>query len=398
MSDTTHPVYVDRIHHLIALNIGTESEKNEWSKDVIDYMSRIQCFKTPYLNDFLEKYDRAKDVNDLVKTSMRCEDEWKEKVISHDYNGAISLLESRFSNSTSIYRKFELIAELYLLDKKFMQVEELEYRVCCSIINYDEIQKEEFDSYRKIRLILLASYWHQGRFSDCSITFFKFIEEDQGFLTFISEIEDVKAAECKTLLLKEEIIMYVVISTIVYIPINKYDVFLYLEDINELFKVFPLLRTCLQLLVKTRFNEFLKIWNSNIKEIFESSVFLYNSWHSVDFIMTSKLLFFYLRMSNQITINYLSETLGLEYGIVREQLTQLIEAGKLNFEITGDDVIFKPRHHFEDIILELNKNYEDINDILKKRNEKTGSVKQSIQDIISDNYNSTLSNTTTNDH
>lgn len=376
------PILIERIHHLLATKYGSKEERKCLANQALQYFEEIDYYSCPYAELFWSVSEKSKPIFKLKRPRNLTDEELAlEKTLAHEYKEAIALLENLKVEPSNTVQRLEKITQVYFLSKNYKALEELEFRLTNLRNASDIISYTELESYRSCILLICASYYMHGRYMDCCNKFFNILEEDPEMLNTLS------AKESAPFLNNEEFIYMITISIIVSIPLDNYDSFIYLDEIQGFCKAFPILVKCLKLLISTSFKKFFTLWNNDINAKCIRSPFIYQSWGSVQCMMRSKIFFFYLRFSNKITISYLSETLGIDYNLIRSEILQIIISGKLNFVIEDDIIYYKSKHILEDALKGLEKNYDMINEILELKKLKNETLRNTAQDIIINNNN-----------
>ena len=85
--------------------------------------------------------------------------------------------------------------------------------------------------------------------------------------------------------------------------------------------------------------------------------------------MRIKVYVFYFSISNRIQVSDLSDSLGIEYNIVVNDLTKLFNERRLNFVMEGDTIFYKKRSILTDISKILKSNEDKISKLLQSQNE-----------------------------
>lgn len=368
------PICVERAHFLINSGLGSLTERRECAKDAINYLLRLGYTKSPHWDELvaqsgLEVIEPIEVVNVGSKRQLAfC------KAVAHEYPEAISVMEATPTLSTEFYRNLELVAHFLLLSKNFKGLEELEYRL--SAIPNANVAKEELEALSRIQILVLCGFYMQCKYLEFCKSFFKLERSDPDFMNVL---------ECEhesRFITRDELLLMVTVSSIVAIPFDNYDDFLSVEDAASIERRFPQLVRCLKLLTNTSFGSFLKIWHGSIDDQCKKSLLLAHGWDCARSTMRHKIYFFYLRISNKLTISYLSRTLSIEEKLVEEEVRVLIENAHLNFEIIGDLIRYKSDHFLAAVTSKLKKNHELINQSLQFQVSNNRSLKNMVQESI----------------
>lgn len=374
------PVLIERAHFLINSDRTSLNEKKQCAVLAINYLVSLRYTKSPHWRELLsasglltiETVDAASHGNS--KLSVLC------KAIAQEYTEAINILETTPNAGSEYYRNLEIIAQLLILSNNFKALEELEYRL--NDCHSGNTIKEELEAMKRTKLLICCGFYMQGRFLDFCKSFFKFEKSDPDFWSALL----TKAAN--SFLTAEELMHMATVSVIVSTPLDNYGDFLSVENLTRFRKECPMLVTCLKLLSNTCFGRFLNLWDNEIDDQCCRSPFLSRGWESARFMVRNKIYFFYLRISNKLTVSYLSRTLHIEEALVKQEVRQLLRDLHLNFEIEGDTIYYRSNPFLSNVVGKLEHNREVISRTLESRTLNTKQLKDSLQEAIIENSGS----------
>lgn len=368
------PVSVERAHFLIAGSHGSVLERREHAEDAVRYLLRLQYTKTPYWKELISASGlHGIEPIEVVSTGSRTQLALC-KAVNLEYAEAISILETTPAPSKEHFRNLELIAEFLILSKNFKGLEELDYRL--SGISVADAVNEEVEAFARIQLLVLCGAYMQGKHLEFCKGFFRLERNDPEFLTVLKRQHEHPFMTC------DEVLLMVTVSTIVATPFDNYEDLLSVENVARIRHYCPELIRCLELLTNTSFGRFLNIWHGSINEKCDKSLLLAHGWDSARSTMRSKIYFFYLRISNKLTISYLSRTLHIEEKLVEREMRLLIENAHLNFEINGDLVQYKSDHFLAPMTSKLKENYALIEKSVESQVANNKNLKDAIQGSI----------------
>ncbi|SCU95744.1 LAME_0F13300g1_1 [Lachancea meyersii CBS 8951] len=342
-------------------------------KKAVDYLASIKSCNSPTLHLLLQsgyKPSRAA-VQGLLSKSVptSIKDIVVAKVVAHEYSEAIALLEN--DEHLGILKKLEYMVQVLILCRKWKAVDEINHR----FTSYAKSKHSQYDvtdqnSHTAIRLLLCAAYNLQGRFLDCLQCFLTVLEE---YPAVVSQL----AGECEEpFCTHDELITMISVSMIVAIPLDNYENFVQLADLEPFYQVAKPLTKWLKLLIGTSYRDFLHEWEL-LNEKCSESIFLSQKWSAAKRSVRDKIYFFYLRISNTLEIPYLSETLCLDQSMVHDEIQMLIEELRLNFVIDGIVISYKERYNkrrlarglllSENLLQNKLESLEDENNVLRSK-------------------------------
>ncbi|CAI2038361.1 hypothetical protein SEUBUCD646_0I01040 [Saccharomyces eubayanus] len=399
------PLLIERIGHLLSTNYGSREERRQWAIQGINYLQGIQYTNSPYIGLLIK--ESGLRLPDQLKSQLvgkphfsllgGFDESTAQDLISHNFSNAIFQMESKEVPLSKQYQHLEKITQIYLLCRNFKGIEEIEYNLKSFTNSHEnndnlkfahnekttmvkdrnnhDIAQENLFSLIRIQLMFCVSYFLQERYFDCCTKFFLIINSEPLTLKVLSEYVD-----SMEFISKEEFLMMINISVLISIPLDNYDDFIYLNDIKPFFQMTPVLIKCLELLINTNFNQFFQVWHGEINRVCMESFFLEPSWSSsAAIIMRCKIYFFYLRISKRLQFSYLSSTLGIDLEDIKEELTNLIVSGQLNFEIDDDVIHFEDSSILQSIINEIGKNGTIINKAIGELKNENMDLKDIIQ-------------------
>lgn len=371
------PILIERAQFLISHENGSPAERKRWALQAVNYLHDIGYTKSPYWENLLS-VSGAQGIEQL-KTTTEKELLSVQKAISHEYVGAISILETKPVPSFRYYQNLETVTQLLLLSKNYKGLEELEYQLNGASDALGNLIEEEAEALRRIQLLICSSFYLRRRYFDCCKSFFKLLDDDTKILdTLVREQEN-------EFMTNVELLLIVTISVIVSVPFDNYEDFIHIENLARFRTVCPKLIECLKLLINTRFGRFLTIWHGEFDRQCTQSLFLSQGWTSARYMMRNKIYFFYLRISNKLEISYLSKTLNIDEQIIRQELSQLFVSAHLNFKIAGDLIFYQHEHYLENVLARLKKNHQIIGERLQEKSSANKYLKDLVQEIIISN-------------
>ncbi|EDO14985.1 hypothetical protein Kpol_387p11 [Vanderwaltozyma polyspora DSM 70294] len=387
------PVLLERINHLLTIKYGSDQDRMKLASDAMLYLQNIDYFNSPYLsvfNSYLGVDNTSNDEN--IKSELPIKNKLLAKVIAHEYTEAITLLETQNLDHRINYRRIEQICNIYILNKDFKGLEDLEQRLISpqdSVTHLTE-QNDELEAHRRSNLLILSSLYFKGRFFDFSNRFFQLLSEDNDIISSLSYSIPGQ------LLFNKELLYMILISTVLSLPFDEYESLLYSKELISFYKINPLFPKCLELLSKAQFEEFLNIWNTEINEICETSPFLYQSWITCQHLMRCKIYFMHLKLTNKISVDYFTELFKMSQLKIKEELIEFLDFSHVNYSIDHEkNILYYNRQNSLYKSFEiLNKNYDTINDIISLKKQENENMRNLAQEIIINNSRSgTLTNT-----
>lgn len=374
------PIIVERAHFLIAGGLGSFTERRDCAREAVEYLLNLEFTKSPYWDELL-LVSGLKDVVPVVNSRTIgkrrlafC------KAVEQEYADAISTLETTFTPNREYYRNLELIAQLLILSKNFKGLEEFEYRL--KGVSHVDVPTEESDAFWRTQVLILCGFYMQSKFLEFCRGFFKLERSKPEFLGLLED------RDSESFIKRDELCMMLTVSAIIVTPFDNYDDLLSVENLANLEICCPILVRCLRLLSNTSFGGFLSIWNGSIDSQCNKSLLLAKAWDCARLTMRHKIYFFYLRLSNKLTVGYLSRTLDVAKELVKEEMRSLIDRAHLNFELSGDLIQYKNNHYLSAATSKLKENYEAINRCLQSRINSNRDLRDTIQENIMSNSTS----------
>lgn len=369
------PVLLERIAFGLKLDGSTEVSKKALGKHAIKYLNEVNYTNTPHLNLFLSYSDmKLEDIKSGGPGGTEIErDVILEKIIAHEYADALRLLESKDIVQNQYFQKLECIANVHLLAKGYHSVQEL--GTYLMDVDNKGLHGNEEQSLRRLKLLICASYYMEGKFFECCSNFCKYAENESDLLGYSSE----------GLLLKKEYILMVTISSVVSVPLDNYAKFIYLQPVNRIRDQSKVLLNCMEPLIQTRFKDFFKYWNETIGESCYPCLFVIDQWNFAQLIMRSKIYFFYLRISTKLGISYMAKILGIDERQTRDEIHQLVDSTGLNVQIVDDVISYKNNHLFLDAVEKLKMNEVRLQSILEDQKKNNVKLRDEVQQNIINN-------------
>lgn len=368
-------ILVERVNHLICKGYGSEQERKDWARGIVEYLCGIGCISTPYWNIFL-----AIGCFEILPKVAFCESTILQRIIAHEYVEAVALLETNDIDVGAHCRSLEAITEIMILSRNFRELDEIEYQVTgINFSRQESLGELEANALRRIKLLLCASLYLRGKYFDCASCFFKLLTNDCRMMDFLNQ------ESSKKFLTNSELLMMIQISTLVAIPLDNYEDFTNIEELGPFQKICPSLYYCLGLLINTSFGKFFQLWHGDINEQCNKSFFLDQNWETAQCMMREKIYFFYLRVSTDIEISYLSQILGIEESLVKEEIENLIYSAHLCFEIKGNTIHYKRSFFLESVVSQLRSNEKMIASRLESQSLKNREMRNLLQSMIIDN-------------
>ncbi|SCV99874.1 LAFE_0B04412g1_1 [Lachancea fermentati] len=387
MNQFVGPILIERVAHLLRKDVATTDEQSECANLALQYWCSVGQPNTPYLQQLIAASKSIPAMNrpNNNYSVQKIDDKnshilIEQKAISHNFADAISLLEATDIEPSNYFLKLEKILELLILGENWRSIEEIEHRLDGHMKNTcHDISPPEKDAYQRAKLLVSASYFLQGRYFECLKHFINIAQNDESIIRLLI------APMSRPLVTSHELILMISLSILTTIPLDSYETFFHLEELEPFFERSPILIKCLNLLINTSYNKFFKLMKSTINDMCEQSMFLDRQWDTVQSIMRNKVYFFYMRIANKVEIKYLSDTLGIDYDIVNREVNLLISETHLNFNIEGDIICFRSRKEINNILDGIKKTDNMLSgqiETLRKRNE---AIRNFIQQSIIDN-------------
>lgn len=367
-------VFIERAYSLLKNDRIPNREKKQCALKAVRYLVDLRYTKSPYWKVLLD----ASGLHDTETIELVPAGNKKHlalcKAVAHEYSEAINLLETMPNAGNEYFQNLEIIAQLLILSNNLKGLEELDYRLNDS--HGAAAIKEEVEAMRRTKLLICGGFYMQGKFLDFCRNFFKFEKNDPDFWsTMLAKVGD-------RFFTLEEILLMATISVIVSTPFDNYGDFLAVENLSKFREECPLLVDCLKLLSNTCFGRFLHLWDGNIDEQCCKSPFLLRGWKTARFMVRNKIYFFYLRISNRLTISYLSRTLSIDETLVEREVRQLLNDLHLNFEIRQGTITYHSAPFLTDVVGKLKTNSDIIHTLLESRSLTTKQLKDSLQEAI----------------
>lgn len=371
------PILIERAHFLVKSDRSSAEEKKQCAAIAINYLVNLRYTKSPHWRDLLSASGLPSvETAEVIPIGSKkhlvvC------KAIAHEYAEAINILETMPNEGNEYYRNLEIIAQLLLLSENLKGLEELEYRL--TDCHGENTTGDELNAMKRTKLLICGGYYLQGRFLDFCKSFFKFEKEDPEFWNILL------AKATNRFFTTEELLQMATISVIISTPFDNYGDFLSVENLTRFREECPLMVRSLKLLSNTCFGRFLKLWDSEIDMKCRKSLFLFRVWENARFTVRNKVYFFYLRISNKLKVSYLSRTLNIEEALVEQEMHQLLQNLRLNFEIEDGTIYYRSSPFLMNVVPKLEENREIINRILESRILATKELKDSLQEAIIEN-------------
>lgn len=326
--------------------IGATNERKRLAKEAIQYLAYFRIWSFPACH-LLEQMSGVS----FATESMRLRDETDpnpsndllENLVKGKYDEALLLLETQNIDISHFCRQTEDIAKVLIVKKEFDGLHKLQIRLDGFYqTNKDLIYSNvfELEAFKRSKVIILCTWFLKGNFFDACDNFLQLKCNDEELFN-----EIYQSSNLTFFFVRDELRAIIIVSILIAIPLNNLEEFSKLSDLRVIFGELKLLKKLVELLVNASFQQFLSIWDSQIKPLFTNSFILYSLWVRVNFLMSSKIYFFYLQVSKNIRISYLSKVLDIDKILLRQQIVQLIEVGNLNYKF--DEVDSDIINHFE---------------------------------------------------
>lgn len=373
---------------MVSGKYASKQEKRKHAIEAVNHLLDVGYTKSPYWEELLY----TSEIQNVKESENPAEEDALvvQKALAHKYGDAITILETIEVSCKEHYQTLQKIVHLLMLSHNYKELEELDYRINAVPASYESLPPKELDALRRIRLLICSSFYLKGCYFDCCKGFFKLLDSDPDILSTLLKEEQ------NQFMTNDEILSIVTVSTVLAIPFDNYDDFLYMQNLESFGNTFSALIGFLKLLINTSFSELLGIWHGAYNEKCQRSFFLNQSWSSAKYTMRNKIYFFYLRISHKLGINYLSRTLHVEEESIRCEVEHLIRSAHLNFEIKGDMIAYRPKHYLQDVAPRLKENQSMIRKKIEERASTNQSLKDLVQEIIIKNNEQRLKNSSTN--
>lgn len=377
------PVFLERVALILRDGLRSPQERKQLATHAVDYLTKINYTNSPHWNLFVS--NSGTHNNNHIANQYDSGHHGKEqcviikKIIEHDYVEAVHIIEAKEIDQSQYFRKMECLINLQLLSKDYHNVDELCHYFKNNIA-IDELIDEEKAALRRIQIVICASYYLQKRFFDCCSHFFKVLSSDPALLN-----EIITPSIQYPLVTTKETITMITLSCIISIPLDNYTTFLYLHDVRRFYHFSPLLPTCLELLIHTKFRDFFHILENTLNEVCRNELFLNESWDFAQFTMRSKIYFFYIRISTKLEISYIARILRIPEKQTGKEIEQLISSAGLNVSINNNVITLKHKRLLEDAIEDLKTNEVKMQQILDRQAEVNVQLKDVAQHSIMNN-------------
>lgn len=264
---------------------------------------------------------------------------WEQKIIflmlNNKYTDAVMYINSESSIKVSkYYQRLKMLLRIYLLNSEYNAVLDFESRL--SSYQFNSLDMDERMNLIECKSLLLLNWFLRGEFYLCLQKFIQFLVEIPSF------IELLKASLKDGIFITDTNICHVVaISALITIPLDNLNNFIYLPELEKYNQNFSTLAIKSKLLIDSKFGQFFEWWHNEMAAISRSDYFLDKKWDVAARTMRQKIYSFYLRISVNITVSYLSEKFNIDYQVVRQEILELINEACLNFEIKGDLISYR---------------------------------------------------------
>lgn len=383
-SDIHRILLLKRVIYILENDIGSLEERCSWVqriiKDIPDLIILLSSFKQK-IETFCELYNiSTKNLNEQLSFNKKVKTDKLliEKILKNYYSGILTKHnimsdEETHYNPHYYYSAMENVLIMTVLCHDFKSIPELEYKIESNFDNPDHfypidetdynLRLETLNTVRRIRSYICCPLFLQGQYLDVVQKVFYFNSIDNEFLN-ISQWNS-----CNNLFYQDEFYSLVLISALLAIPLNKCKIFTQSTDVQFLFNNFPLAKVMIDLLINTNFKKFFNIWTKKLYPIVQRNFVVGPTLDNIEQKMRIKVYVFYFSISNRIQVSHLSDSLGIEYNIVVNDLTKLFNERKLNFVMEGDTIFYKKRSILTDISKILKSNEDKISKLLQSQNE-----------------------------
>ncbi|SCU91549.1 LADA_0F10638g1_1 [Lachancea dasiensis] len=337
-------------------------------KRAIDYLASINLSEYPNLHILLNSSYVAPEetLRSLFKKSTISSesDVLRNRIISHNYSDAIAMLEK--DRNFGYLPKLQAMIQVLILSQNWKPIDDIEHRTSSyAKAKSGGLERSDRSSLTNIRLLLSVANYSQGNYLECLRLFLQALEEDPSVVGFFGGQSQYLICT------HEELIAMISISAVVSIPLDNYEEFMNLEELEPFLRIAQPLSKWLSQLIKTSYRDFLQEWNQWNTE-YSQNMFVAKSWRDAQKTMRDKIYFFYLRVSANVEISYLSKTLRIEQDVVFEEIHKLIRELKLNFEFDGLIVNYRSRYDNSELAEDLLKSNQllcEKFDIIKEHND-----------------------------
>lgn len=396
LSDIQNIVYLKKVSYLLENEIGTHEERTNWLQNIVkDIPVSILTSASvkEKINGFCLQYSISTnfmntELPDKQNKKAKSNRSTVERLLQNESASLLSELGSKLLDKEKYYQTLEAMCVVIILGKDFKKIPEIEYKLQTNLDDlnisktkhcHSTFSTKELQSLRRTKALICFSLFLQGYYLTCSQKVFQFIEKDSKILDkalWNDTYDFIKA---------EDVYSMILISTLLTIPLNTVRHFTKLPDVIFYFEVFPSAKDLFYLLKNTKFKSFFAYWTKLLKPICRRNQFVGPKLEEIDRALRTKIYIFYLSMSTRIQVSYLSNTLGIEYDIVLNDLKELFNKRKANFVLEGDIIFYKKRSTLNNIASILQSNEHEISKLLELQNRKNTELKDSIQSYIIEN-------------
>lgn len=396
LSDIQNIVYLKKVSYLLENEIGTHEERTNWLRNIVkDIPVSILTSASvkEKINGFCLQYSISTnfmntELPDKQNKKAKSNRSTVERLLQNESASLLSELGSKLLDKEKYYQTLEAMCVVIILGKDFKKIPEIEYKLQTNLDDrtisktkhcHSTFSSKELESLRRTKTLICFSLFLQGYYLTCSQKVFQFIEKDSKILDkalWDDTYDFIKA---------EDVYSMILISTLLTIPLNTVRHFTKLPDVIFYFEIFPSAKDLFYLLKNTKFKSFFTYWTKLLKPICRRNQFVGPKLEEIDRALRTKIYIFYLSMSTRIQVSYLSNTLGIEYDIVLNDLKELFNKRKANFVLEGDIIFYKKRSTLNNIASILQSNEHEISKLLELQNRKNTELKDSIQSYIIEN-------------
>lgn len=396
LTDIQNVIYLKKIIYFLENEVGTIEERINWLRNMVkdipvsvlassSVIEKIKIFCSQYnvSTNFIRQELPGKQ-NKKAKNNESTAD----KLLQNEFAGLFSELGSKLVDKETYYQTLETMCSVIILENDFKKIPEIEYKLYANLDepitsknkhSHSTFSPEEIQSLRKTKALVCFSFFLQGYYLSCAQKIFQFIERDSRVLD--NSLWNPKY----DLIQAEDLYSMISISTLLTIPLHTVGQFTQLPDVLFYFEVFPSAKDLFYLLKKTRFKSFFSSWTKIFNPICLRNQLVGPKLDEIERALRTKVYIFYLSISTQIQVSYLSNTLGIPYDTVLNDIQELFSQRKINFVLEGDIISYKKRSILNDIASILQSNEIEISKLLEVQNKKNTELKDSIQNSIIEN-------------
>lgn len=367
MTLTSGAIMVERAFFAIKCN---HPYKDIYAREAITYLQKIEFTDSPHW-DTLKITSGWQNTEKIVKTALNPRQRMEQLLVMQNFREVHQMLISQTISESRQYRHLSDLIQVLLLDGNYSAVQEMAYLTKNRIAPPSNEDKTEYESYLDILLISSTSLYFQDRCFDFCEEFCNIMDQHPLLVDYLRERSHIGFLQTN------ELLLMFTISTLVSIPLNKHKTFYEVESIQRLVQLAPYLKSCLELLINTRFKSFSDLWNNEINELNTKSLFLSNMWPLMQSEMRENIYLIYLSMINQVEIKYLADIVRIPCDIAKEELTKLIDKYMLNFSVNSDIVVYREKSITEHLVEKLKVNEQHVDQLLKAKMESSESIKES---------------------